>query len=355
MNKETIKQTFIDLINISEVFPHEDEVIDYIRSRLEKADVYYRLDRFRNIIAFVPGIGEPILLNSHMDIPEPNPDVSYFFDDDLIRADGTNILGADPKAGLAVLIDFVCYINNHDHNTHRPIEAVITRGEESGLIGASNLDYSMLNSKKGIVLDEDGPVERVIVKAPTKINFDVTFHGKPGHPCRPESNSMVEAISVALSRMPQGFSKAGTFNIGYLNSGTARNVIAGKAKLHGELRGHNTRALIEECAKIRKIFLETAEKYEAGCFFEENFLYLSYSINMESELISKIRQTHSVLGMKTSFADTYGGSDANKFNARGIETVPIGSGYYNSHQYDEFVSLSDMQDIFEFLKKFFSL
>ncbi|MDN8848489.1 M20/M25/M40 family metallo-hydrolase, partial [Staphylococcus aureus] len=73
-------------------------------------------------------------------------------DDGYIYSDGTTILGADDKAGLASILELVQTINDNKLS-HGQIQFVITVGEESGLEGAKALDHTLLDADYGYAID----------------------------------------------------------------------------------------------------------------------------------------------------------------------------------------------------------
>lgn len=352
--KENIKQTFLELINIDGIYPYEDKVIEYVEKRFRAADVPYQEDSFRNIIVKIPGKGEPILLSTHLDIPEPTPEVKYLEKGEVIQADGTCILGADPKTGLAILIEFLCDIVKTDQNSHTPIEIVLTRGEETGLFGSRNCDYSLLTAKIGLVLDEDGPVTQVVTKAPAFVRVDAEFIGKIVHPREPENGiNALQAATAAMQSLPWGYITEGvTWNVGIFQSGTARNSVPGSAKLQAELRSYDTKLVVEQGQKVETAFKKAATQIGATCKIETELEFQGYTIDPRDPLLTKLQKTFTELKLKPHYFATFGGSDANIFNAHGIRTVPIGSGYYNAHQYTESANLKDMEEIYNFLYTF---
>jgi tripeptide aminopeptidase len=127
------------------------------------------------------GTGEPILLSAHMDTVEPGRGIRPVWDGpDIIRSDGTTILGADNKAGCAVLLEVLASAME-DKATTRPIEVAISRGEEVGLVGARNMDYSRIESKVAIVVDSGGPPSSIQGQAPYHVVYDIEVHGRSAH------------------------------------------------------------------------------------------------------------------------------------------------------------------------------
>lgn len=354
ISKTNLRQTFIDLMKINEIYPNEKEVIDYTTRRLSDAGVRWQLDSFQNIIVKVPGTGEAIMLSTHLDIPEPAPQINFLEEGDTIKSDGKSILGADPKTGLAILIEFLIEMNTKDHSTHAPIEAILTRGEETGLHGAINCDYPLISAKMGMVLDEDGPVTQVVTRAPAFIKIDAEFVGKIVHPREPELGiNALQMACEALMSLSWGYSTKGvTWNVGMFEAGTARNSVPGSAKLKAELRSFDTALVVSEGERIVKVFNDVAEKYKAKCIVDKQLEFEGYNLEKDHPLFSRLERTFSEMNLKPNYFETFGGSDANIFNAKGIRSVPIGSGYYNAHQYTEEAHIDDMLQICEFLEKF---
>jgi tripeptide aminopeptidase len=352
--KQRIKKTFIELIQINEIYPDEKEVIEYVTSRFNGGGVSWQLDSFRNIIIKIPGTGEPVLLSTHLDVPEPNPNVQYSDEGDILRADGTNILGADPKTGLAILIELAIDYVKKDHATHAPIELLLTRGEETGLHGARNADYSLLQAKIGLVLDEDGPVTQVVTQAPSFVKIDASFIGKIVHPREPEKG--INALQVAcesLMSLPWGYSTEGvTWNVGMFQAGTARNSVPGKAILKAELRSYDIELVKIEAARVEEIFRKVSEKYGATLEIENAFEFEGYKLETNHPLFVRLEKTFTAMNLTPNYFKTFGGTDANIFNTKGILSVPIGSGYYNAHEYTEIANVRDMEEIYYFLERF---
>lgn len=354
MLTERLKKTFLDLIKIESVYPNEDKVIKYVSSRLKSAKANFREDSFRNLIIKIPGSGEPVLFNTHIDIPEPTPNLGYLEEGNLIKSDGSGILGADPKSGLAILIELIVEILEQKPKSHLPVEIVLTRGEEVGLFGAINLDYSLLKSKMGIILDDDGPVTQAVIQAPAYVRVDATFSGKTAHPRDYKVGiNALSAAAEAILAIPPGQSTEGVlWNIGFLNSGTARNSIPGQATLRGELRSHNTDLAVSEGERIKNTYEQICKKHQAGCQVDKKLEFEGFRLESTHRLLKKMNVVYKKMQLYPNYYTSFGGSDANIFNSHGIASVPIGAGYFNAHQYSEYVNLEDMVTIFFFLMKF---
>ena len=96
-NRERLLQTLTDLIRIDSPTGEEDDIDRDVSKRLESLGFHVHHDGFKNIIATLPGEGEPLLLSAHMDTVEPGRGIKPVLDGDVLRSDGTTILGGDCK------------------------------------------------------------------------------------------------------------------------------------------------------------------------------------------------------------------------------------------------------------------
>ncbi|MGM0482566.1 MAG: M20/M25/M40 family metallo-hydrolase [Patescibacteria group bacterium] len=351
--KDRLEKTFLELVEISEVYPKEKEIVKYLESFFSSLGLEYERDDFGNLIAKLQGGGDPIMINTHMDIPEPNPEVKIIKEGDIIRSDGNSILGADPKSGLATILEFLKNVKK-GKNSYRPLEVVFTRGEEAGLRGAKSLDLSLLDSKVGLVLDEDGPVTQVVTQAPNYILMDAEFKGKQVHPREPEKGiNALEVAGEAVSHVSYGYSNPDViWNIGVLRAGTARNTVPGVAYLQAELRSYKEDLVLTESERIAGIFNDLADGYGAGCQTDIKFMYGGYKLERDHIFFQDLERAYKKMELKPNYFSTFGGSDANVFNENGIMSTPIGSGYHNAHQHSEYIDLSEMEELETFLHLF---
>lgn len=353
MTKESLQKTFLELVKINSHHPDEQEMIDFVTAWFDSAGVSWKQDAFGNVFATIPGTGEPVLLSTHLDIPEPASHVNPVIEGDIIRSDGTSILGADPKTGLAVILELARDCAGSSAY-HAPLEILLTRGEEKGLLGALNADYSFLTSKIGFVLDEDGPVSQVTVKAPGYVRFDAAFTGKIVHPREPEKGiNALQVFCHAMRDVPWGYASEGvTWNIGQFRAGTARNSVPGNAQVHAELRSFDAEKMRQEAARIEQTFCAAAREFGATCDVAHNLMFEGYEVDRSHPLFERMNAIYAQMGLHPHYHETYGGSDVNVFIQKGITAVTLGSGYYNAHEYTEYANLADMVEMYEFLTRF---
>lgn len=112
-----------------------------------------------------------------MDTVSPGQNVKPSIENGYVVSDGTTILGADDKTGLAAMLETIRVIkeNNIDHGD---IQFIITVGEESGLVGAKALEPSRIKAKYGFALDSDGEVGTIVIAAPSQAKVNAIITGK---------------------------------------------------------------------------------------------------------------------------------------------------------------------------------
>ena len=114
------------------------------------------------------------MLNAHMDTVQPTPGMRPVVDADGVRSDGSSVLGADDKAGLAAIIEAVRAVDEAGLD-HAPIDFVITVGEELGHIGSKAFDPASIDARTAFVFDAGGPVGTVVMRAPGQIRCTATL------------------------------------------------------------------------------------------------------------------------------------------------------------------------------------
>ena len=126
MNKERLIETFVELCKRDSESGNEREVADYILDYLKKIDLNPSEDNAGektggdtgNIIIKIPGsLPGKILLSAHMDTVVPGKNVKPIVEMDRITSSGDTVLGADDKAGVAILLEIIKQIKEENIQT----------------------------------------------------------------------------------------------------------------------------------------------------------------------------------------------------------------------------------------------
>lgn len=362
INKDRLRRTFIELIEINSFYPDDFGVQEYVLNRLQHKHITCLQDDFGNIIASLEGNADKpaVMLNTHVDIPEDTPQVAYRENaDGDIEGTGKTILGADPKTGLAVLIELALALADDFPYKRAPVDFVFTRGEEQGLLGARALDLTKVRAREGLVIDEDGPTCVVVTQAPGSVKFNGTFIGTTAHSREPWLGiNAIQMVADAIAQVPLGYTDASqsvTWNLGVLEAGAAVNSIPCSATFLAEMRSFDHDRLQAEAQRVYDVFSEVAAKAGGRLEAQRQTLYDPYFLDEQDPLLVKMNTVFNELSLEPSYLHTFGASDANVFNTRGIRCAAVGSGYYNAHQYVERADIHDMQILADFLDRFVRL
>ena len=140
---DRLLDTFVALLSVDSYYGDEERVVAVIKPRMEGLGVGWRSDPHGNLIGEWPARGkdgDPIILNAHMDTVRPTPDMTPVVKDDGVYSDGSSVLGADDKAGVAAVLEAV-RAYHESGLPHGPVELLFTTGEDVGHIGSKA--YSM--------------------------------------------------------------------------------------------------------------------------------------------------------------------------------------------------------------------
>jgi tripeptide aminopeptidase len=308
-----------------------------------------------NLIALFPARrsdGPPLLLSAHMDTVVPGEGVRPVVEGDIIRSDGTTVLGGDDKSGIAIICEVLRVLRDRDL-AHGPIDVVLTICEEKGLLGAKHLDVSRLRARSGVVLDSDAP-GFLFTRAPGANAIHATVHGVAAHagmaPERGISAIQVAAEAVAAMRLGRIDAET-TANFGLVRGGAAVNIVPALVEIHGEARSHSDEKLEAQTAHMRECFEDAAARHaveidgqlrRARVDFRAVREYESMNVPDESEIVRRIVAAGRRLGQKVTVTGMGGGCDANILNRRGFEVANLGSGMRDIHTVNEWLDVKDM-------------
>jgi len=344
-DQERLLKTLINLIKIDSPSGEEDAMDREVSSRLEALGLKVSHDSYNNVIAKLAGQGQPVMLSAHLDTVDPGRGIKPIVDGGVLRSDGSTILGGDCKAGVAIVLEALAAAAESGGG-NRAVEVVFTRHEEGGLVGAHNLDFSMISAKEGVVFDGEGPPNRITVSAPSQNVVTAKITGRAAHAgLEPEKG--ISALLIAaeiLSNLPLGrIDEETTANIGRMEGGLKRNIIPEQAFLDGEFRSRNNEKLADMERKFRGVFDDVASRFpEAKIDLDIVNTYQAYQIEAGSPAVAVIGRALAGMGLEPVLESSGGGSDANVFIERGITAIPVGIGVRDFHTTWETAVISEV-------------
>jgi tripeptide aminopeptidase len=252
-------------------------------------------------------------------------------------------LGGDNKAGVAAILEILRLIRSKGI-AHPPLRVIFTVAEEIGLLGAVAIPRKLLSARYGIVLD-GGDINEIINRAPTQYSLSATVFGRAAHAgIHPEQGvNAIQAVSRAIAKMRLGRIDAETTaNIGVIKGGRATNIIPDKVELKGEARSHNLDKLRRQVDQMERVLVSTCAKFGAQARVEIRQAYTAFEINKNSLLIKMAEAAVRSAGVEPAVKKTGGGSDANVFNAAGVQTIIMGVGADQVHTLGERLAIADL-------------
>ncbi len=336
--------TFLELVRIDNPSGQEQAMAAAVRQRLDSLGIDSRQDTMGNIIAFVPGRGEPLLLNAHLDSVTPATGKQPVVKHGIVRSAGETVLGSDDLAGVAAILEGLR--GALATGRHRAAEIVFTVQEEIGLRGARGLAYEQLRSRMGVALDLNGEVGGICVSAPAQDSIQVTIKGRAAHAgIAPEQG--IDAIRVAaeaIMAMPLGRIDAETTaNVGVIEGGAATNIVPALVSLKAEARSRDEDKLDRQTAAMRDAFERAAARHGAEIEWHTERSYGPIKMDPDAPIVALCRKAVEALGIEPRLVETGGGSDVNIFNMHGIAAVNLSIGYREIHSSDEHIAVADLE------------
>ena len=299
-----------------------------------------------NLLCFPPWhrADQPaVMLTAHLDTVKSTANLKPMVDSTSIRSDGTTILGADNRVGLSVLVRLLRDVGE-ENTPHSNFFVVFTVGEETGLFGAGSIDVSSYNASCAYVFDCSKRPGVYIRDSVGLSAFEAEFIGKAAHSgVSPEKGvSAILLASVAIAKLTLGRIDADTTaNIGKIHGGEAINSIPEKVTIEGEVRSFTLQRIQQQLNLIEQS-LRASVDGTGKVSFKSQQDFEPYVLATDAPMIIALERAMRMVGLDPQPIRYTGGSDANKYNAKGIPAVNIGIGAQNPHSHEEFVLIEDL-------------
>lgn len=349
-----VVETFLTLVKIDSVSKHEENIRKYLQSELKKLGVKGRVDAKGNLIYCLKGVlatGPTLLFNAHMDTVMPGNGVKPIVLADRITSDGTTVLGADDKAGLAALLEFVQLLKNKKIKYHE-IKIIFTVEEELNLRGAKKLSFADCQADYCFVLDSDGNVGEIVTKAPAKDHLDITVFGRAAHAgLAPEEGiNAIKIAAEALGKIKSGrIDEETTLNVGQIRGGQATNIVPEKVTIKTEVRSRNEQKLKTQVRSLKEAFRTAAAKYGGNVTIKKTRTYDRVNTADDSAIANLARQASKKMGLPFKASPSGGGSDASVFYNYGIPTIALAIGMEKVHSKQEYITLKNLSLLPDYL------
>ncbi|REK65713.1 MAG: peptidase T [Cohnella sp.] len=292
--------------------------------------------------------GKDIVLNEAQRIvlsPRDFPDLARYVGHTLITTDGTTLLGADDKAGIAEIMTAMDYLLRHPEIKHGKIRVAFTPDEEIGR-GPHRFDVAAFGAEYAYTMD-GGPLGELQYESFNAAAAKITFKGKNVHPGTAK-DKMINSIKLAMelhNRLPadeapertegyEGFFHLLSFQ-GDVEETVLRYIIRDFDRQRFEARKALISSLVDEMrAKVG------AERIELE--LKDQYFNMREKIEPVRHIVDIAKQAMENLGIRPDVKPIRGGTDGSQLSYMGLPTPNIFTGGENYHGRYEYVSVDDM-------------
>ena len=278
--------------------------------------------------------------------PEDFPELNEHLGEDLIRTDGTTLLGADDKAGIAEIMEMIRYFKNNPDVSHHGIAVAFTPDEEIGE-GTLNFDLSRFHAKQAYTVDggKFGILEYECFNAAIAT---VEIKGRSVH-TGSAKGIMINASLVAnefINLMPEDETPETTEGYeGFYYLDNIRSECE-HARMQFLIRDHDL-----EKFQARKEFMKDAaftinERYKdqiCDITIEDQYPNMAMFLEDHMDLIERAKEAVRHAGGNPSSEPVRGGTDGAILSSKGLPCPNLSTGGYNYHSRYEFASVSEME------------
>jgi tripeptide aminopeptidase len=271
--------------------------------------------------------------------------------DDIITASGLTLLGADDKAGVAVIMDAAQYLVQHPEVKHGAIRILFTPDEEIGR-GVNEADMRKLGADFGYTLDggERGHLEGESFSAD---GVSITLHGISAHPGYAK-NKLVNAAKIAgafLNALPKDSwspettnGKEGFVHPVHMEGG------AEKTTIDFIIRDFETAKLKEHEEKLEKILKDTVAQFPGASYdftIKEQYRNMKEVLDQHPKVMAYAEEAYKRSGLQPERISIRGGTDGSRLSFMGLPCPNIFTGEMGIHSKQEYVSVQDMEKAVE--------
>ena len=293
--------------------------------------------------------GSDIKLNDEYSISlKQFPKMKELIGNDLVVTDGNTLLGADDKAGIAIIMGVLDYLKNNPDYKHHPLAIAFTVDEE---IGQGPKHFSLEKMKADYAFTVDGgAITDIDIENFNAQQLKVKIDGVAVHPGEGK-NTLINALQIQaefINELPQEetpfYADEGYWHL------TSVNGTSEKAELVAILRNFSRQKLEELDAHILQIKEKLANKYPKAKIqveITEQYENMKPFVDKDPRPVEKAAAALRKFGIEPVFGRIKGGTDGATFSKMGLVTPNIGTGSGNHHGRFEYLSIQDFEKMID--------
>ena len=294
--------------------------------------------------------GEIQLSEGIISSPKKFPELLHHIGEDLIVTDGHTLLGADDKAGIAEIVQAMCYLRDHKEIKHGDIRIAFNPDEEIGM-GAHHFDVEKFGCEWAYTMD-GGDVGELEFENFNAASAKITIKGISVHPGYAKGKMInANALAAELAMMlPQDEKPETTEGYqGFYHLLSIESHVE-QAKMSYIIRDHDRDIFEDRKHFIQQCVDQMNEKYGEGtvtCEVKDQYYNMKEKIDPQMHVIDLVLHAMQDCGVAPKVKPIRGGTDGAQLSFKGLPCPNIFAGGVNFHGPYEFVSIQVMEKALE--------
>ena len=299
--------------------------------------------------------GKDILLSEGIvSSPKQFPELLSHIGEDLIVTDGTTLLGADDKAGIAEIVQAMCWLRDHKEIPHGDIRIAFNPDEEIGM-GAQHFDVERFGCEWAYTMD-GGDVGELEFENFNAAAAKITIKGVSVHPGYAKGKMVNASLLAAefIGLLPQDETPETTEGYQGFYHLTGITSQTEQARLSYIIRDHDRDRFEERKRFIQNAVAQMNERYGEGtvvCELRDQYYNMKEKIDPQMHVIDLVLHAMQAVGIAPKVKPIRGGTDGAQLSFRGLPCPNIFAGGVNFHGPYEFVSIQSMEKAMQLIVK----
>lgn len=343
------------------------------------------MDEWGNVYGHLPGKGTKIGLNAHMDTalevtgsnvsprliknyrggtiklanglemnPTMFPSLTKHVGHDLIVTDGNTLLGADDKAGIAIIMSVLQYFHDNPKAKHNTICVAFTVDEEIGE-GALHFNYKKMDAKYAYTID-GSDINVIDYENFNAYAADINVKGVSIHPGEGKDklinallviNKVIEKVTLKDTPF-ESEGKQGFFHV------TKEEGTSEEASAHMIIRDFKDKGMNARMQKIEKTIADVKKEFP-GCeitvSFKKQYENMRQYVCAKPIVVKRARKAMRKNGVNSTAGEIRGGTDGATFSKNGLITPNLGTGSHNHHGRYEYLDVQEFEKMINIVKE----
>ena len=355
------------------------DLLNLLKKELDELKVETKLDEYGRLYAYLEGKEgfDPIGLCAHVDTalecsdkdvkpqiirdydgkdiklgtsglilsPIDYPKLKECLGKTIVTTDGTTLLGADDKAGIAIIMDVVKRLIKLPKDERRSIGILFTPDEEIGR-GPEHFSLKDYRVKYAYTIDGADP-KFISIENFYAYSCSIDVFGKSIHPGEGKGKLLNASLILSefINLLPKEMSPYYTSNREGFNHVVSLSGSVEHANAHIIIRNHDKKILekqIQDFKDIKKELMERYPELNIELLFKEQYKNMIEVIKDNKDCVSTIENAMRKNNIAFEYEATRGGTDGATFSFLGCPCPNIGTGSYNHHGKFEFAVLEEM-------------